>query len=254
MSYILDALKRAEHERNGALGNAPGAAPAPTGIAGLSPSLLALIGVLLFAAGIGISWLLLRPAAPPAVAAPVVATAAPATPAPPTATAAPTATAVAIETTIAPAEATASDVEAELVDAASEPAPALEGYESLDDLTPVFQGANPPATTSSQRADPALTAQRRTTGGFVPPATTPAPVHMEPSLRDMPQAYRDQFPAISIQVHVYDAAPEKRWIMVDGKRLGEGSSLASGPQIVRIAPDGIVFAHRNERVFWPLQR
>lgn len=250
MSYILDALKRAEHERSGTLGTAPGRDAAPGGIGGLRPGVLILIGALLFATGIGISWLLLRPAASPtANPAPVVAVA---TPAP--ATAAPTSAAT-IETTLEAVEPQADDVETQLVDAAGEPAAALAGYESLDDLTPVFQGTNPaPKPAGAARPDPALTTQMRTTGGFVPAPATPPPVHMEPSLRDMPQSYRDQFPSITVQVHVYNSAPEKRWIMVDGKRLGEGSTLDSGPQIVQIAADGIVFAFRNERVFWPLQR
>ncbi len=263
MSYILDALKRAEHERNGALATSPTRETAPGGIAGLSPPLLIVIGVLLFAAGIGISWWLLRPAAPEAqtaAATPVsIAPAAPtvrpiAAPAP-APVAAPTAAPIA-EPEIEPAM-ESTDENAELLGDAAEIEPALAGYESLDDLTPVFQGAAVGAGTATPAPNQASTSKRSastTIKGHAPPAATAPPVHLEPSLRDMPQAYRDQFPALTIQVHVHNAGRDKRWIMIDGKRYGEGSQLDSGPQIVEIAADGIIFSFRNERVFWPLNR
>lgn len=260
MSYILDALKRAEHERSGALGTAPTRDNAPEGLSRLSPLLLISIGALLFAAGIGISWFLLRP--DPVIApAPVVAnTPAAPTPAPTIApTLAPAAAApaepepVAEESALTP-EGDAAD--GELLADAAEIEPALAGYESLDDLTPVFQGIGAGAGTAT--AKPANGARSGGTvsakQGFVPPPAPSAPVHLEPLLRDMPQNYRDQFPSLTIQVHVHNALPAKRWIMIDGKRYGEGSQLDSGPQIAEIAADGIVFSFRNERVFWPLGR
>jgi general secretion pathway protein B len=262
MSYILDALKRAEHERNGALATSPTREAAARGLAGLSPLLLILIGVSLFAAGIGISWWLLRPASPEAQTA-VATPAVPATAAPTmTPTAAPASTPAAAapatpvtEAGIAPAT-EAIDENTELLGDAAEIEPALAGYESLDDLTPVFQGAAVGAGTATPATQTG--AARRSTGttikGFTPPSAPAAPVHLEPSLRDMPQAYRDQFPALTVQVHVHNDAPDKRWIMVEGRRYGEGSQLDSGPQIVEIAADGIIFSYRNERVFWPLNR
>ncbi len=260
MSYILDALKRAEHERSGALGTAPTRDSTPEGLSRLSPLLLIAMGALLFAAGIGISWFLLKP--DPVVApAPVVAiaTAAP-SPAPtiaPTLAPAAAATAeaepVAEESTLTP-EGDAAD--GELLADAAEIEPALASYESLDDLTPVFQGIGAGAGTATAKpaggAKPGSAVSAKQ--DFVPPPATAAPTHLEPLLRDMPQAYRDQFPNLTIQVHVHNALPAKRWIMIDGKRYGEGSQLDSGPQIAEIAADGIVFTFRNQRVFWPLTR
>ncbi|HEY1077200.1 MAG TPA: general secretion pathway protein GspB [Fontimonas sp.] len=269
MSYILDALKRAEHERSGALGTAPTREAASAGLNRLSPALLIGIGALLFAAGIGLSWLLLRPdAANEAVApgAPALATAPASTPAPlptPSPSALPSAPPAVAAASAASAQAAAEVLtpegdaqDGELLADAAEIEPALAGYESLDDLTPVFQGIGAGAGTAT--AKPAgvsgAASAGRTRPEFVPAPATAAPTHLEPLLRDMPQGYRDQFPNLTVQVHVHNAAPAKRWIMVDGKRYNEGSQLDSGPQIVEIAADGIVFAFRNERVFWPLTR
>lgn len=256
MSYILDALKRAEHERSGALGTAPTRDSAPDGLSRLSPVLLMAIGALLFAAGIAISWFLLKPDAVVAPA-PVIAVATAAPTAAPTV--APTLASAAEPQPVAEESAMTPEgdpADGELLADAAEIEPALAGYESLDDLTPVFQGIGAGAGTAT--AKPASGAKPNSTvstsQGFVPPPATAAPTHLEPLLRDMPQAYRDQFPNLTIQVHVHNALPAKRWIMIDGKRYGEGSQLDSGPQIAEIAADGIVFSFRNERVFWPLTR
>ncbi len=73
-------------------------------------------------------------------------------------------------------------------------------------------------------------------------------------LRDMPSDYRASFPELRIDVHVYDADPARRWALVNGKKQVEGSTLPEGPTVSAITPDGIVFDYRGKNSLYPLNK
>ncbi len=75
-----------------------------------------------------------------------------------------------------------------------------------------------------------------------------------PLLRDMPSDYRGAFPELSVDVHVYHEEPARRWALINGKKAVEGSTLAEGPTISEIRPDGIVFDFRGRPTLFPLGR
>lgn len=85
----------------------------------------------------------------------------------------------------------------------------------------------------------------------VPPAAAPVGLRR---LKDMPAAYRAEFPPLSVDVHVYNADPQRRFVLVNGKRYREGDPLAEGPRIAEIVADGLVVDWRNERVLYTLNR
>src|SRR3546814_12272962 len=70
----------------------------------------------------------------------------------------------------------------------------------------------------------------------------------------MPIRYREQFPVRTLDVHVYDPDPAKRWVMIDGKRYREGDTLASGPQIAQIIESGVVFDYQGAQDLLPVRR
>lgn len=72
------------------------------------------------------------------------------------------------------------------------------------------------------------------------------------ALKAMPDNYRADFPQITVQVHVYDNDPAKRWSLIDGKRYREGDVLPQGPKIYKIVPQGIVFDWQGQRVLYPV--
>lgn len=71
-----------------------------------------------------------------------------------------------------------------------------------------------------------------------------------PRLRDMPAAYRAEFPPLTIDVHVYNENPQRRFVLINGHRYREGEALAEGPRIAQIVPEGIVFDWRGEQVLY----
>jgi general secretion pathway protein B len=115
------------------------------------------------------------------------------------------------------------------------PAPAEVAPEAEAEPAPQQQAAPPPAEQAPPAIPPALTQQ--------------APVR---KLREMPPDYRADFPALTVEVHVFE--PGRRFVMVNGRRYREGERLAEGPQIVEIVRDGIVLEYRGEKVLYPLGR
>ena len=80
----------------------------------------------------------------------------------------------------------------------------------------------------------------------------PAPPPQIPRLKDMPADYRAAFPAFTLDVHVYDTAPQKRFIMIGGKRYNEGDTLGDGPRVAQIVADGVIFDFRGEQVLFSI--
>ncbi len=256
MSYILEALKRAEQERTQSRPAEVSRDDDGMASTRLRPTTIALAGATLFLAGIGVATLLMRP---------TVAT----TPAPVTATAAP----VAAENRSAPKSLPkVSPAAADEADAAAVDDAPTATYESLDDVAPVFQGTAGPTTavTPTPAAQPLATpiplqpsiAATPTTSQpqLAPPQVTTTPTTanpgraLPPTLRQMPAEFRARFPELLVQVHVFDTNPSRRWLMIDNRRYGEGAQLDAGPQILEILPDGAVFEFGGQPVLWPLNR
>ena len=72
-------------------------------------------------------------------------------------------------------------------------------------------------------------------------------------LAEMPPAYRTDFPALTVEVHVWDSDPARRFVLINGKRYTEGATLAQGPRLAEIAQDGLVLEFRGSRVLYSLQ-
>lgn len=125
--------------------------------------------------------------------------------------------------------------------------------------------SRPPATAEPAPSPPASdgTASTDATAAPAPQPEIPEPA-LPPELLvedldatplpEMPPDYRAAFPRLSIDVHVWDEDPARRFVLIDLKRYREGMTTSHGLQIVRILPSGIVFAYRGRTVYYPLQR
>lgn len=243
MSDILDALRRAERERR--LGQTPTveslsyplSPPVRRRKPGAAWLLAALTGVITVAA---VTVLLVQRQAPPAESGTEPAASAPAV----TVAAVPPPALPSVQTTPA------------------QEAPAIEDGEtlgSLEDLEPTEGESAEPETDPApplrsiqlHPEDIAATATPEEPATVVePPPSAPPAV---PLLRDMPPAYRTQFPAITLDVHVHHAEPARRWIMVNGQRYRELEALPSGPRIVEITAEGVVFDYQGAKVLFPVR-
>ena len=285
MSYILDALRRADADRG--RGAVPGlhtpAAPAPLPVGGprTAVAVAALAtGLALLAAGGW--WWWLRDDAPrggvvpaaqvasaPADVAPVPpAPSAPAgssTPPPAAAeTSAPTATVPRApvdapgagpsrraDAAPAPASAPAS--------AARAPAPAPAPVSGSRDraVAQVQAPAAPPATTvrEAPARAPAPVAAAVPKAPAPAPAATPAavpePAVRVPALSELPESVRRQLPPLAVSGATYSSNPRYRMVIVNGQVLNEGDPAGADVVLERIEPRAAVLRFKGQRFSVP---
>ncbi|RMF97881.1 MAG: hypothetical protein D6727_04545 [Gammaproteobacteria bacterium] len=216
MSFILDALRKSEHERQDRL--TPGIADARQRRAGggRAPWLL-LLSLLLAANAVLVAWLLLRDAGgsgPQTVALPV----------PPAGQPAPL-----------------GDLKPlpEASETLREPAPAAPALK-----------ADGPAAGAGATAAPRVTAEQ------IPPSPaageTPAPPAADsgevlPSLQQLVLGGLLELPPLRIDMHVYSDDPGRRFVFVNMRKYREGERLREGPLLERITADGVVLNHQGRR-------
>ena len=79
----------------------------------------------------------------------------------------------------------------------------------------------------------------------------PAPTNTLPRLTDLPASERNALPPLKITMHVYADEPSQRFVILDGRRHGEGANPADGVVIQEIRRDGLVLSLRGRDVLLP---
>ncbi|WP_431479184.1 general secretion pathway protein GspB [Massilia eburnea] len=277
MSYILEALKKAQAERQ--IGStptihAPTLASVPAGQGARSKRTPVIVAMALMAAAIaGLATLLVRqqPAAnqPPAAVAATAATQAAARPAsaPVAAVAAP-----AVADSATPAAATAASAAAAPAaagPAAAGQAPAQQAVlQSPAAMTtpPVQRSVSP--QTAGQRGSEAPQLAATKPGGTAtraadvaqaapaaPPAPAPAPAPAEEqvqSLRELPEPIQRAIPQITLGGYMYSKNPADRLLLIDKVLRREGEEVAPGLILDKLQPKQAVFSFRGYRYRVPL--
>jgi general secretion pathway protein B len=251
MSYILEALKKAQAERQ--LGNAPtihAPQPAPAAQPGAAASRRPLLvglgaGALVVVAGALLMWhrapgqgpaspvagaAVAQAGAPGAAGAPVVAgqaaalSAAGRAPAPPSNR---------LEVSAPPAP---PERPAHLPEAPARPAQSAAGRAG-----PMPQaGADAPAST----APPRTAAARAATPAAAP---APAPEDSLPYLYQLPDAVQRDVPRVSFGGYMYSANPADRLLLVDKALRHEGEEVAPGLVLEKLLPKAAVMNYRGVR-------
>ncbi len=221
MSYILDALQKAERER--ALGRTPDLstvhAPPPRNRPQAWPWLLGL-GLLANAAVVAALWLWPQmpspatgqPQALETAAAPVVSATQPTTP--PKAAATPSPPPVAA---LAPTARTAP----------------------LEHPVPISRKPLPPPPPPP----PLVT----TTPKTLPPTATRPSKPTPP-----PEAPRNTLPPLNVDAHVYADDPSRRFVLINLRRYREGERLEEGPLLQAITQEGVVLRFKKQRIVLPV--
>jgi general secretion pathway protein B len=242
MSYILEALKKAQAERQlGALPTihapAPQASAAEDGVAARKPVVLALgaLGLLILAAAAVWFWrqagpelaavatppapvavIQVQPAAPAALRAPVPVPAPAPAPIPaPTPPAAPAAI-------VAPTKVTTPPPVAAPTPAA--PTPAAPKPAAPKPAAPKPQ---PPAPEVKQNAAGA----EESVGG----------------VRDLPEPIQRQIPALALGGYIYSRDPAERLLLIDKVLRHEGEEVAPGVTLEKLQPKAAVFSFKGYR-------
>jgi general secretion pathway protein B len=84
-------------------------------------------------------------------------------------------------------------------------------------------------------------------------ASSSAPGDTAPlRLADLSVAERRQLPTLKMSMHLWDAAPAQRFVILDGERVGEGDRIGDAV-IDEITRDGVVLAWQGRRFKVPIQ-
>lgn len=75
-----------------------------------------------------------------------------------------------------------------------------------------------------------------------------------PTLRDMPPDFRRSVQAIRIDAHFYSEDPARRFVMINLRKYHEGERLLEGPELERIEQDGLLLSYQGQRFRMPLPR
>jgi general secretion pathway protein B len=241
MSFILDALKKSEVERQrqaipGLMDSRP--LPPRAKFPLWAAALIALLVVNLVILAV----VLTRHAATAPATAPV-----PASPG------SPAAAAMAHAATGAPA---------------SSPAPpasvARDHFSPMDAAPPVYAPEIPPtqdnpgAARRSARAGPSSDGTTHHAASAVPdPVLTDSnPTDSEPlpSINEINVANQPALANLHLDVHVYATQPSERFVYINMRKYREGATLAEGPVLERIRRDGVVLNYQGLRFVLPRQQ
>ena len=77
-------------------------------------------------------------------------------------------------------------------------------------------------------------------------ASTDTPLEQKViALAELPPAIQQEIPQMSIPVHSYSSTPKERIVGINDRLLQEGDYLAPGLKLEEITPDGVVFSYKK---------
>jgi general secretion pathway protein B len=66
-------------------------------------------------------------------------------------------------------------------------------------------------------------------------------------MEELPLQIQREIPAMTVQLHAYSNVPSERLVSINSIRLREGGSLMSGLRLEQITPDGMIFSYKGYR-------
>jgi general secretion pathway protein B len=125
------------------------------------------------------------------------------------------------------------------------PVPAGESAAPVRSPTPRKFSSDGPGTTAlhpARRPDPLLTDE-----------DSRANQEVLPSINEINLTGAQALPELHLDVHVYATKPAERFVYVNMRKYHEGAALQEGPTIERIRRDGVVLSHQGLRFILPRQ-
>lgn len=242
MSFILDALKKSEQERERQ--QPPAVLDLPYGRRSRSQPvwLLVVLGLLLLNCVLLLVmwWRSDHPAATP-VAAPI---------APVAATAASSRSSPQIITPPQAGEVRPLQTEAGSADAPLDETAAALAEETLPDDAPLVRPLTHLERAMAQQ-ETLANGQRAASPGSAP--TSSSTTDSTPTLASLGGSGALNLPELRLDVHVYSSVAGERFAFINSHKYAEGQTLTEGPHVDRIAQDGVILSYRNQRFLLPRQ-
>jgi general secretion pathway protein B len=228
MSYILEALKKSDQQRQRGvtptLQASQAAVPAPKR---LFAAYYGLVAAVLLCAGVAIGWLRPWQAEQPVSTAETIA-----------ARPENTSTQVAAKPVSDPPEMTRMSDQKLTVSNSMQVAQAVSGVGGrqtgiLPHVSSAMAGASAVASVPVQQKSAGLEVSVREDNA------TP--------LTELPPTIQQEIPAMTIQLHSYSSSPINSIVSINSRLLKEGESLAPGLRLEQITQDGVIFSYKGYR-------
>lgn len=121
-----------------------------------------------------------------------------------------------------------------------------------------LSSANPGTEAASASVDPQVRPGARTPsrGNAGPPSAARAPA-LAPAAQSLPEGRPEQppldvappsWPALTLQMLFYSADDARSFVQINGRNYRSGETLDEGPQVLGIAPDGVILRHQGTEV------
>lgn len=211
MSFILDALRKSETERQQQ--SSAEFSSVPTSAGSPNPARwLWMLGILLFINFAVLIGILLKPSADKEVAQPA--------------------------STAASASSGSSDFEEQVADAIDDRA--------AQAAAALPQNEAPAATVTESTAAPATTTPAPST-----PASNRVSEAAVPTMDELRLEGTLQIADLHLDIHVYSEVPEDRFVFINMNKLREGSQTAEGPVVREIRSDGVLLEYQGRVFLLP---
>ncbi len=218
MSFILDALKKSETDRQQRSSAEFSKVPASSG-PGRAPRWLLVLGILLAVNLVVLLGLFLRPAGDAEVL--------------PSSASGEIGTAPATELRVVEPEATQA--------ADDQPSFARQVAEAKSNRPPASETGVAPSTSVPQPAAPRPEVNEE-------PARQTAAL---PTIYEVVANGSIVLPELHLDIHVYSEVPAERFVFINMSKQREKSQLSEGPLVEEITPDGVVLAYRGKSFLLP---
>jgi general secretion pathway protein B len=237
MSFILDALKKSEDARLRQAG--PSLADAPIRRRGSERPWWAIAVAVLLLVNMAVLGIVLARSktGPKSVAAAPVAQPAPQASMP------------------APERAPVVQSARPVLESPAEPVPQMQPITGPN-VAPAIITAPEPQTSAPQPTVISPTPAATPVAQAAPPLAQAQP-HAQPSFDNLPTANqvasRGSVPPLHLDLHVFAAMPAGRFVFINNRKYQEGQTIAEGPIVEEITPDGVILSSNGQRFMLPRQ-
>ena len=103
------------------------------------------------------------------------------------------------------------------------------------------------AVTGTRAASSVPMLKKAVASAVLPQAQKPVP------LAELPLTIQQEIPVMTIQLHSFSSKPENSIVSINSRLLKEGESLTPGLKLEQITPDGVIFSYKGyrfERGIW----
>jgi general secretion pathway protein B len=234
MSFILDALRKSEHERQRHTGPSIAELPVIRATSRYPLALVAIGALLAINLGVLLFWLL-NSDGPEVLREPPVAAEPEPTPAP-----APT-------KEIPRPAAVAAPGGAEAV----RPQPVQQ--REVRPLTAEVEANPPPDSAPPPAPDPSLlpVVPAPTPGVSYAPRQLASDGNNVPRIDTLPPQATAGLPALNLDLHIYSTDPAERTAFINGTRYRAGDTMPEGVEVVAVTADGVVLRYRGQQFLLP---